>query len=254
MKKITASTIGAILLIGALSGCSDIEEAPENSITYVDVGELAGGSQPEIPDVFFENSGANFETSENYESGNSQADPQGSSQQSAAQVSVSAAEEYSAYIIQSAEFEPEKVKKAVFGDAEITPEIIETSHGVKDFTWEKEGRRLEANSYFISLLSKEMMFANSMVSTPGNNHDGNLEDFPNRDKDLGFCSRDEAVGAVRKVLDEIGVTVGEPTVYALHQSDLQNEIDRDCAEKGYTYDIDKRWNGEDDCKVSWIGL
>lgn len=249
MKKITAF-IAMIMLIGALSGCSDIEETSENSIAYVDAGALANESQPEIPSVFFEDPSAKSETSEKSESGNSQANPQGSSQQSAVQVSVSPSKEYSAYIIKSAEFDPEKVKKAVFGDAEITPEIIETSHGVNDFTWEKDGRRLGANSYFISLFSKEMMFAHSMLSTPGSNHDGNLEDFPNRDKNLGFCSRDEAVGAIRKVLDEIGVTVGEPTVYALHQSDLQNEIDRDCAEKGYTYDIDKRWNGEDDCKVS----
>lgn len=237
--------MGIILLIGVLSGCSDVESNYEYSITYVDAGALANGSQPEIPSELFEVPGTNSETSAESENGNSH----NNSQQSSAQVSVSDAKEYSAYNIKVTEYDPEKVKQAVFGDAEITPEVRDISHGEKSYTWEKDGRSLSVTGD-IFLFSKEMMLADNMVSTPGNNYDGNLEDFPNRDKDLDFCSRDEAVSAVRKVLDDIGITVGEPIVCALHQSDLQNEVDKDCAERGYTYDVDKRWNGEDDCKVT----
>lgn len=250
MKKITTFTMGIILLIGTLSGCSDMGENYENSVDFVDVGELANGSQPEIPSLFFEDPELKSETGADLESGNSQANSQNDPQQPTAQVSVSAAEEYSVYNIKTTEFDPEKVKQAVFGDAEITPEFFEGSHGNKRCTWEKDGRSLDISEGSVYLFSKAFWFADSTVSTPGYNHDGNLEDFPNRDKELDFCSRDEAVSAVRKVLDEIGITVGDPIVCALHQSDLQNEIDRECAERGFTYDIDKRWNGEEDDKVT----
>lgn len=246
MKKITAFTMGIVLLIGALSGCSEVGEDYENSVELVDAGELANGSQPEIPSLFFEDPELKSEAGADPESG----DIQNNSQQSSAQVSVSAAEEYSVYNIRTAEFDPEKVKQAVFGDAEITPEFFEGSHGNKHFTWKKDGRSLDISDGLISLNGKEMWFAERTVITPGDNHDGNIEDFPSRDEELDFCSRDEAVSAVRKMIDEIGVDVGDPTVYALRQSDLQNLIDKECAERGYTTDYDKLWNGEEDNKVT----
>lgn len=250
MKKITAFTMGIVLLIGALSGCSEVGENNDNPVELVDAGELANGSQPEIPSLFFEDPELKSETSTDTESGNSQADTQNNSRQSSAQVNVSAAEEYSAYNIKNTEFDPEKVKKTVLGDEEITPEVFENPRGKISYDWEKDGRSLHVCEDSVMLFGKEIWFAGRMMITPGYNHDGNLEDFPNRDKELDFCSRDEAVSAVRKVLDEIGVDVGEPTVYALHQSDLQNLIDKECAEKGHTTDYDKLWNGEEDNEVT----
>lgn len=239
MKKITALTIGISLLLGMLSGCSGGSLSDEQ-VDLVDVKDLNNFAV--IPAVNFtensENSGGdsggsgnsgnpeNRENSENSETDNSEI----------AEINIPKTAEYIEGIAEFSLFEPEKVKTALFGDADITPEIIDYNddrypHPL--YIWEKDGMELyiNNNSMTVDLSSAFTLMLDHLAFLPNYNYDGDIGEFEHNADELDFCSREQAVKTVGEKLAEFGVNVSENAdVYAVCQSDLQKKINERIAE------------------------
>lgn len=229
MKKITAFTMGAILLIGALSACSDSEE----NIEFVNVNDL--NNSAEISAIKFTE--------------NSESDSDNNQQSAAGPLAEINIPKTAEYIIGTAEFslyDPEAVKKALFGDEEITPEIInfnDERHPHPNYKWEKDGMHLNINNNSINVhISSAFTFMlDNFTGLPNYNWDGDMDEFEHNADELDFCSREQAVKNVKEKLAEINVNVSENAdVYAICQSDLQKKVDERIAANDlfdYNYDL-----------------
>lgn len=237
MKKITAFTMGIILLIGAFSGCSDSEE----NIELVNVNDL--NNSVGIPAIKFTE---NTESDSDNDS-QSAADP-------LAEINIPQAAEY---IIGTAEFslfDPEAVKNAFWGDEEITPEILDYTddrHPYPIYIWKKDGMQLYVNNNSIGayISSAFTIMLDNFTELPNYNWDGGMDEFEHNADELNFCSREQAVENVKEKLAEINVNVSENTdVYAICQSDLQKKVDKEIAANKFV-DYNDYIKGEEDPKL-----
>lgn len=220
MKKITAFTMGIILLIEALSGCSS--GGSEENIELVNVNDL--NNSVEISAIKF---------TENTESGSNN-DPQ-SAADPLAEINIPKTAEYITGTAEFSLFDPEAVKKAFWGDKEITPEIldyIDDRHPYPIYIWKKDGMRLYVNNNSISadISSAFTLMLDNFTHLPNYNIDSGMDEFEHNADELDFCSREQAVKNVKAKLAEINVNVSENAdVYAICQSDLQKKVDEEIA-------------------------
>ncbi len=239
MKKITAITMGIILLIGALSGCSS--EIGESDIELVSVEDL--NNSVEISAVKFNG---------NAESGSN--DPQ-SAADPLAEINIPKTTEYITGTAEFSLYDPEAVKKAFFGDEEITPEIINSNNERRpypSYIWEKDGMQLhiDNNSLNVDLTSAfTLILEHFTFSLPNYNFDGSMDEFEHNADELDFCSREQAVKNVKEKFAEINVNVSENAdVYAICQSDLQKKIDEEIAANKFV-DYNDYIKGEENPKL-----
>ncbi len=278
--KITALALGLIMVAATLSGCYEKMGEAGTSVNYVDVGALQNASLPEITAVNLENggnSGADPDGSGGANSGNSTTSQSGgqssessggassgesggaSSGDSAsgdpaenktAEIVIPKTSEYGVYIAQLGEFDPEKVKTALWGDVSVTPEIIDlhddyNNVDYKDYNWKKDDIWLSADRHFITIRSELQYVVDRIFTAPRYNFDGNIAEFKRLDEPLDFCTPEQAVNDIRGKLAQCGINVSaNADVYALHQDEMQPMVDELCA-KGHFGDPKDAIKGRD---------
>lgn len=252
-----------------LSGCMS-EQETETGLEHIGVSELANASYENIPTVYFSGvkSGASSAPPSSAQSAN---DSSGSGDQSSASVPQSEnqstassgtssgsssntpkneekggeivipkAESYAVYDIGDFKFDPDKVKRAVFGDEDITPDI----HNFDDehlpeplYTWKSGGKTLSLNNNYRSVdIGSDGFYAMEFFLPPQDNSDGFTDMYSHLDAELDFCSRAEAVQNTVEILNKMGVSVSEKAdVYALSREELQAYVDHKIAD-GKFYD------------------
>jgi len=275
--KFTALALGLIIGVTTLSGCSD--EAG-TSVNYVDVGALQNAPLPEITAINLENGGGNLSAAAPDNSTNSQGGGQssesansdnsggaGSGESSGAnsgdstsgapagnktaEVVIPKTSEYGVYIAEFCEFDPEKVKTALWGDVSVTPEIIDlhddhNNVDYKAYTWINGDLRLHVDSYnsIFQLSSILSRWIPHIFTAPRYNSDGNIEEYKRLNEPLDFCTPEQAVNDIRGKLAKCGFNVSaDADVYALHQDDMQRIVDEQCA-KGHFNDPDSLFDDD----------
>ncbi len=138
-------------------------------------------------------------------------------------------------------FDPEKVKKALLGNIDIAPDV--KNFGTDDpyykypiYKWTVGNTSLsvENNSHVISLFGDLSALIRYIIVLPNYNSDGNIEEFEHRNDDLGFCTREQAVKSVKETLSKMDISVsGTADVYAFHQGDLQQYINKMIKDKKF---------------------
>ncbi len=255
--KFTALALGIVLGTMAFSGCSDTEE---KDLEYVDVGDLAAASKPEIPPIVFNGSGseASDHTSQNAGSsgtesntgGNASSPESGTSSSGEAlpgnnsspktEIEIPESSDYYSAVAEPMKFDAEKIKSIFFGDAEVVDNSIDSPDGDPLYIWNYEDKSLHVNN-LIDYTSDPATSINIIFGPPVQNNEGNAHLFEHRNDDLDFCTREEAVKAVSDTLSELGISVyNKPVVYSLCQSDMQAVVDAECA-KGEFYQFDDDW-------------
>ncbi len=269
MRKTKALALGLIIGAATLSGCS--EEAG-TSVNYVDVGALQNAPLPEITAVNLENgsnSGAdpgnsNGGQSSDNSGGASSGENSGTSfgessaanntpaENKTAEIVIPKTSEYGVYIAQFGDFDPEKVKTALWGDVSVTPEVFDLHDNVnnvdhKAYSWEKDDLSLHVDSHssFITIRSELQYVVDRIFTAPHYNFDGNIAEFKRLDEPLDFCTPEQAVNDIRGKLAECGFSVSaNADVYALHQDEMQPMVDELCA-KGHFGDPKDARKGRD---------
>ncbi len=148
MKKITAFAMGIVMLVGTLSGC--ISETRDTDLERIDVSDLSGVSKPNIAQIEFGDNSVN--------SGGSQT----------AEIDFSEAE-YSVCIAEFGEYDTEKVKSAILGNIDITPEIIRRDKNEYPiYKWDKDDLSLiiNNNSPNVELVGNVSMLAETLLDKP----------------------------------------------------------------------------------------
>lgn len=255
--KFTALALGIVLGTMAFSGCSDTEE---KDLEYIDVGDLATASKPEIPPIVFNGSetetsssisqntgtsdtesniGGNVSSTQSDTSSSSEALPSDTSS-SKTEIKIPTSSDYYSAVAEPMKFDPEKVKSIFFGDAEVVDNSVDSPDNDPIYIWNYEDKRLYV-SHLIDYTSDLATSINIIFGPPVHNNEGNAHLFEHRNDDLDFCTREEAVKAVSDTLSELGISVyNKPVVYSLCQSDMQAVVDAECA-KGKFYQFDKDW-------------
>lgn len=230
MKKTTAITIGIILLIGALSGCSGNEKT---ELDRVDVGDLAAASKPDIPPIVFsENSGSETSSSDS-----------GSDSSANTEIEIPASIDYYSAVAEPMKFDPEKIKSLFFGNDDVIDNTIIYPERDPIYSWKYEDKELSFvnDEAILDYTSDLATSINIIFGPPIHGNEGNAHLFEHRDDDLDFCTRDEAVKAAGDILSELGISVyNKAAVYSLCQSDMQTVVDEECA-KGRFYQFDDEW-------------
>lgn len=224
MRQIYLTFVIAIMM-GMLSGCANTTTSSD----VVNIGDLNGSSLPPITPIYFNES--------NTGNVNQSSDKN-------AEITIPNSMEYAICTAEFVECDPEKVKTMLFGDVSITPERI-GKDDAPGYSWEKDGMYLivhpiGVNVEFTGDLAE---LIKSVFLRPNNRQNGNIDLFEHMNEQLDFCTPEEATQTVNEKLLEIGVHVGKKAdVYALHQNDLQNIVDQECA-KGFFYDPHSTFGG-----------
>lgn len=227
-----------VLVMRVLTGCS---ASNDQSVNFVDIGELTGGSLPEIPPINFGGSDIISSTS------NSSSDDSSISNSSNTEINVPNALQYNICTVEYADYDPEKVKSELLGDIDVAPEITYNRSGKPIYFWKNDDLTLIVNSgsAMVSLTGDLMSMIEILFSKPNNRSNGNIDLYEHRNENLDFCTREDAIKNVTKKLEEIGVGVYEKAdVYTLNQSDLQKVANKACAD-GTFYDFRSNSKGEE---------
>ena len=256
--KFTTLVIALVLTAGVFSGCSG---STETAPSYVDVEDLNSGSLPEIPPIYFgENSSrSNTETKPSDSMGdnsNSTSDTQSAKTDSEtstenssnttstpqnddkyAEIIIPTAGEYNVCTAEFSVFDPEKVKTALLGNVELTPEIRHFSNSeYPEYIWNNDNISLDVdNRYQTVKLSGDLSsLIRYIIVLPTHNSNGNIDEFERRNDDLDFCTREQAVKSVKNTLSKMDVAVSDnANVYSFHQGDLQNYINKRIEEQRF---------------------
>lgn len=245
MKKITAFTMGIILLIGALSGCANNEKT---ELERVDVNDLATASKPEIPPIVFSENGGS-KTSNSTAVGESTSNLDGDNSTSNGnsaidtEIMIPTSSDYYSAVAEPVEFDAEKVKSIFFGNADVTDNTISRPDRNPIYAWEYEDKELSVcnDDATLDYTSDAATSINIIFGPPIQGNKGNADLFTHSGDNLDFCTRDEAIKAVSDTLSELGISVyNKATVYSLCQSDMQAVVDEECA-KGKFYQFNDEW-------------
>ncbi len=259
-SKFTALALGIVLGTMAFSGCSDTEE---KDLEYVDVGDLAAVSNPEIPPIVFNGSGseASDHTSQNAGAsgtesnigGNASSPESGTSSSGEAlpgnnsspktEIEIPESSDYYSAVAEPMKFDAEKAKNIFFGNADVTDDTQFIPEREPIYRWTNGDKELgfSNDEAFLEYTSDPAISINIIFGPPVQNNEGNAHLFEHRNDDLDFCTREEAVKTVSDTLSELGISVyNKPVVYSLCQSDMQAVVDAECA-KGEFYQFDDDW-------------
>lgn len=259
--KFTAYALGLIIGVTTLSGCSDTEE---KDLKYIDVGNLAAVSNPEIPPIVFNGSetetssytsqntgtsdtesniGGNVSSTESDTSSSSEALP-GDNSSPKTEIEIPESGDYYLATTEIMEYDAEKVKSIIFGDATVTDNTMNYPNQAPIYIWNYEDKELYVSndSACVDYTSDLSTSINIIFKPPADGSEGNVKKFPCIGDDLDFCTRKEAVKSVSDILMKLGICVSENVdIYALSQGDMQEVVDEECA-KGRFYQFDSEWH------------
>lgn len=252
MKKHQVLSIATAIVIGigTLSGCSGNENS---ELDYVDVSDLATSSKPDIPPIVFgesDSTGINFSTNKSedisYWDNNSFSSGDNSTTSSSStntKFEVPTSCDYYSATTEIMEYDAEKVKSIIFGDAAVTDNTMTYPNRAPIYVWNYEDKELYVSNdnACVDYTSSLSTSINIIFGPPVQGNDGNVNKFPHINDDLDFCTRSEAVKSVNDTLLKLGISVSEDVdIYALCQSDMQAVVDEECA-KGEFYQFDSEW-------------
>lgn len=245
MMKRLKIVLALVLVMMVLTGCS---AGNDQSMNFVDIGDLTGGSLPEIPPINF--GGSDIISSTSYSSlddssiGNSFPVEE---KPNATEINVPNALQYNICTAEYTDYDSEKVKSVLLGDIDVAPEITYNRSGNPIYFWKNDDLTLIVNSgsAMVSLTGDLMSMIEILFSRPNDRSNGNIDLYEHRNENLDFCTREDAIKDVKKKLEEIGVGVYEKAdVYTLNQSDLQKVANKACAD-GTFYDFRSNSKGEE---------
>ncbi len=228
--KIFSMAMTLAVGIGTLSGCSSNEMI---ELERVDVDVLATASKSEIPPIVFSEGNAP-EVSDSASNDNSSINTE---------IKISTSSDYYSAVAEPMKFDAEKVKSIFFGNADVIDNTINRPDGDPIYIWKYEDKELSFinDEAILDYTSNLATSINIIFGPPIQGHKGNAHLFEHRNDDLDFCTKDEAIKAVSDTLSKLGISVyNEATIYSLHQSDMQDVVDAECA-KGNFYQFDEEW-------------